>query len=550
VARKDRPGAPKGRALQAEDLDPEGLRAAKENWAQMGMGRQRIGGAIEEAQRAQAESKNPEYKKKMGHRASSLKAIEPHVEDKPITTFGAITQRVKLAHAGRERARQEGGMSGADWFFEHHNLIRSAAQEQGFHPHAGITATTALSPLNAPETERPAGHAVMRLVNEPHTVTISPELHAATKAGIKKMGGPPIPKEHVGKQVKVEDLHHTHVAAIAAMDAKMRNKGTPTQSSAPEAFTALGATRLSSQAAQSIAHLRGHATEEEAISPHTSPKVWSYKESTKEAAPATAEHGEFGVRAYHWIHGDPNQTVLDLWKLRHSEKGILSSGREVGTGHTPEDTWMQSVSTRQTPANIGGGGRGVSVAKTMGSDPKLAGAEAMRKSAPSGASVADDPLIGGTALTHALNNQATRMASQKIPIRMGDVSTNMPVRMLHPMVWTEQRRQAEKDPEYKESQAAAARRAEVGGRQFEAEQTIAHRKAERKRSGQPAPTETRLPGEVLRTQRGQPRTRRGGIVRGPERTAPLPRRETQQSLFGESGEPTSASRIPRRYQRG
>lgn len=550
--RSQGPAAPAG-ILQVEHLSPSSLRAAKENWAAMGMAKQRIGGAIEEAERAHAEStENPEYKKKMGHRASSLRAIEPHVEDKPITMRGAISQRLKLAEAGRQRARQEGGTGEADWFFTHHNLIKSAAQETGTGTREGITATTAMSPMNPPEQERPAGHAMMRLVHEPHTVEMTPELHQATKAKVKKLGGPPIPDEQIGQEVKTKDLHHTHLAAIASVDASMRKKGTPIQSSAPEAFTAIGATRQSTSASKGIQHLRGQTPPgQQVIHPWTSPKVKSYEESTQEAEPGTAEHGEFGVRVHHYIHGDPNQGVLDLWGLRHSEKGMLSSGREPGPGsHTPEDTWMQSVSTRQKPENIGGGGRGVSVAKTVGSESRLAGAEAMTKKTPSGGKIDVDPLIGGYAVTHALNNAATRQAAQHVKIQMGAETTNMPVRALHPMVWTEMRRQADKDPQYREAQAATARRAEVGGRQFEAEQTIAGRKAERKRTGQPAPTETTLPGEVQRGQRGQVRTSRGQMVRGPARTVPLPKREVQPAMFAESGEPTAAAKLPKRNQRG
>jgi hypothetical protein len=491
--KKERPGAVEGRALQYEDLDPEGRRAARENWAEMGKARSRMAGAIGAAKEAQATSENPEYRKKMGHRVASLEMIAPHVEDKPMSLQGATAARVQRLKEGAARTRaagpEEGGLGGADWFFEHHNLIRHAAQEYGFHPHAAIAATTALSPLNAPETERLAGAAAMKLVAEPHTVEISPELRKATKQRIKDMGGPPLPREHVGQEVKVQDLHPTHVAAIASVNAKMRKQGTPIKSSAPEAFTAMGATRLSDEAARSISHLRGDIPESETISPHGAPKVWSYKEAAKAAVPGSAEHGEFGVRMHHFIHGDPQQTVLDLWGLRRSEQGVLGSGREPGTGHTPEDTWMQSVSTRQNPLNVPGSrGRGVSVAKMVGSDPKLAAADAMRKSSPtSGATVADDPRIGGTAIAHALNNKATRNASQRVKIQMGHETTNMPVLALHPMVWTEQRRQAEKDPDYKIAQQSAEHRRQIGNdRQFEAETTIAHRQKERKARGEPA----------------------------------------------------------------
>lgn len=465
MAKKQRPGAPKDRALQYEDLDPEGKRAAREQWQEMGKVATRHSEAVAAARQG-ATSENPQYAKKMGHRESSLGTIGPHLQDKPMSLRTASAARVRYAQAGRERARAAGGgdLGGSDWFFTHHNLIREAGREHGFPARQAITATTNLSPLNSPETERKAGRASMRLAAEPHTVHITKDLHAATAGPIKKMKGPSMPTSYIGKEMKVEDLHPTHVAAIGSVNARMRNKGKPIQTSAPGAFTDLGATRLSEEVGRSVAHLRGDIPEEQVISPHGGPKVWSYKKSTQEAVPGSAEHGEFTTRLHHWIHGDPNQGVLNLWGLRHSEQGILSSGREPDTAHTPEDTWMQAISTRQTPANVGGRGRGVSVAKVAGSDPKLAAADAMRKSSPSGATVADDPRIGGTAINHALNNKATRMASQSLKIQMGGETANMPARALHPMAWTEIRRQADKDPEYKAqiAQMSADHRKQVG----------------------------------------------------------------------------------------
>jgi hypothetical protein len=491
---KKRPGAPEGRAVQYEDLDPEGRRAARENWAEMGKVASRHGAAVAAARSAQATSTNPEYVKKMGHRVSSLEAVGPHLEDKPMTLQGAAAERHKYITAGKERARAagpaEGGLGGADFYFDHHRLIREAGRQHGFGAHEAITATTGLSPLNAPSTERTAGAAAMKLTAEPHTVEVSPELHRATQGSIKRMSKPweaegrgkvpPLPKG----ESKIEDLHPVHIAAIGSVTAKMRNQGKPVQSSAPEAFTAMGATRLSDEMARSIGHLRGDIPESEVISPHGAPKVHTYKETTKAAVPGSAEHGEFSVRMHHFIHGDPEQHALDLWGLRHSNEGVLSSNNP-----TVEDTWMNSISTRQKPLNIlGTKGRGVSVVKTAGSDPKLAGAEGMRKKSPtSDATVAEDPRITGTGIVHALNSKASRMAANKVKIQMGSETTNLPSVAGHAMAWTEVRRQAEKDPDYKIAQESAEHRRRVGNdRQFEAQQTVAQRQKQRgQRPSQP-----------------------------------------------------------------
>jgi hypothetical protein len=492
-----------------EDLDPQGRRAARENWAQMGMVKSRHGEALAAAQQAQATTTNPEYVKKMGHRISTLKAVEPHLEDKPMTERGAAAERVKYIEAGAKRAREhgpeEGGLGGADFYFDHHNLIREAGRATGFTPHEAITGTTSMSPLNAPTTERAAGRAAMKLVGEPgHTVEMTPELHKAAtgvlKGTMKSMNPPPLPKETVGQTVKVEDLHHTHVAALGAVNAPMRKKGQPIQSSAPEAFTAMGATRLSPEIARSIGHLRGHIPEEDVIAPGGAPKVHTYKETTKAHVPNTPEHGEFGVRLHHYIHGDPKQHVMDLFGLRHSQKGVLSSDAP-----TVEDTWMNAISTRQVPTNIGGGGRGVSVAKTAGTDPKLAGADAMRKASPtSEATVADDPGITATGLVHALNSSASRMAAKKIKIQMGDETTNLPSVAGHAMAWTEIRRQADKDPEYKAAQEA---KQDVAGRQFKAPRNQPKLGKERTATAvkqTPVPSSVRQPvGPAMKKQRRQ-----------------------------------------------
>jgi hypothetical protein len=472
---KQRPRHPEGRALQYEDLDPEGRRSAREQWGEIGNVSTRLEGARAAARAAIAEpGVKAEYKQKQEHRLSSLETVAPHLKDKPMTLQGAAAARVQRVQQGRERTRAAGGgdLGGADFYFQHHNLIAAAGQKHGFSPHEAITATTGLSPLNAPQTERPAGAAAMKLTAEPHSVEISPELHQATRGPIKRMGKawqgqglgevPPLSKEHIGQEVKVQDLHPVHVAAIGSVNARMRNQGTPIKSSAPEAFASMGATRLSDEISKSIGHLRGDVPEEETISHHGAPKVHTYKEVTKMAVPNSPEHAEFAIRMHHFIHGDPNQTVMDLFGLRHSQEGVLSSDAP-----TPEDTWQQAISTRQTPLNVPGSrGRGVSVSKTAGSDPHLAAADAMRKTSASGATLPDDPRITGVAASHALNNKATRMAAQKIKIQMGDESTNMPAQAVQAMGWTEERRQAEKDPEYKLSQMAAQHRGQVSGRQF------------------------------------------------------------------------------------
>lgn len=472
MAKPKRPGAPAGRATRMEDLDVEGRQVVTENMAAMGLARSRIHGAQEAAERGMSKpGADPQYAGKQQHRFNTLKAVEPYVKDKPITIQGAVAGRVERIKQGAERAREEGApvIRGAGWYYKHHGDIAAAAKEHGFHPEVAITATTALSPNNDPETEKRAGRAIMDIVSNQrkHHVVMTPELHRAASTVVDRMQGPPIPKHMIGKRISLHRLDSTHIGAIGSVARQVRDAGHPIQSSAD--FHAVGATRLSDEVGQAVRVLRGEVDHHTAIDPHSSPKVWSYREATLAAKPNSLEHLEYMSRLHDFTHPS-DQLTMDLTGLQHSTQGMLSPEHD-----TAEDTWMQSISTRQTPENTrnlrtGIRGRGQSVAKTVGTDPHLAGADAMRKQSASGKTVASDPNITATGLTHAFNNKATRSAAGRLTIPVpGEPDAPhrpMPAVAIQEGTWTEQRIQADKDAEYRAEREEAAPKDHLVGKQF------------------------------------------------------------------------------------
>lgn len=523
--------APAGRAARLEDVDPEGQRAIKQNWADMGMLTQHIGEAKAKAKASMTKSSVGTLgRKKAEVRTRALAAAGPHLVDKPLTVEGATQARVERVQQGRQRAKEAGSWThketgwkmdpvpeGTGWYFSHHAEIASAAREHGIDRDRAITATTAMSPENSPTIERRAGRAMMDMVGhqDEHTVHVTPELHARAneKIGGSDLKGQAMPDDWVGKHVKLSDMRSEHIAGVAAVAAEMRKKGRPVQSTAP--FEDLGAARKAGPARRAIEHLRGERSEEDTIDPHSAPKVWSYKETTKESVPGSATHLEYLARGMDFQRGKGQQrrtprgmhaetepqrtgrqaqaaslhqqagaaqpgsteqalahlklgalglrqtragrtTIPDIRPQRKSQEGVLSP-----QAHTAEDTWMHSISTEQDPRSVKAGGprSRTSIAKTAASDPDLASEKRMGKTASTGEKVAPEGRIGNAALNHALNNYATRSAATQL---------GLPATMTQETGWSEQRIRADKSPEYKRQQAERSlpRQPPGLGRQF------------------------------------------------------------------------------------
>lgn len=513
---------PESRAIRLEDMDEETRRAVRENWADMGMARTHVAAAKAAAQeRTTSPTLKPEGREKAKKSVKALSAIEPHVQDIPITTEGATQARVERVRQGRARAKDIGTWTdphtgwelpalpeGTGWYFHHHADIASAGREHGFSKEQAITVTTGMSPNNHPEIEKRAGRAIMDMVanQDDHTVHMTPDLHRIVNQRLKgdDLHGEQMPQHWVGQHVKLSDMDAKHIAAIGSVAATMRNKKQPIQSSAP--FEDLGAARAAGAAYKGIEHLRGQRSAEDVIDPHSAPKVWSYRKNVLESEPGSQTHLEYLARAQDYQRGGQKgvaegrrtppgmhvdeggdrasrmraqvqaakakpgtpeahlarlglsavsirrhptgqHSLPDYRPLRTSDEGVLAKQRD-----TAEDSWMQSISTRQDPRSVreggepgekGGGRSQSSIAKTVVTE--IASDKRMRKSSVSSeAKVSTDARAGNSALRHAVENHATRSAAEKM---------GLPAVFVQETGWSEQRIRAEKSPEYRKQLA-------------------------------------------------------------------------------------------------
>jgi hypothetical protein len=342
-------------------MDPETEKAVRENWAAMGMAR---GHVAEAKQKAQEQAVNPNIKEegreKGRKRIKALAAIEPHVQDIPITQEGATQARVQRTRQARARAKKIGPLTdpqtgwkmpevpeGSGWYFSHHADIASAGDQHGFSREQAITVTTNMSPENHPEIEKRAGRAIMNMVagQDDHTVHVTPELHSVVNQRLKgsDLQGAPMPANWKGQHVKLSDMDAKHIAAIGSVAAHMREeKQQPVQSTAP--FEDLGAARKAKNAFKGIEYLRGQRSLEDVIDPHSAPKLWSYRQNTLDSVPGSAAHLEYMARAQDYQRG--------------GQKGV-AQGRRTPQGfhtETPEErSGRQVESMRSTLASVEAG---------------------------------------------------------------------------------------------------------------------------------------------------------------------------------------------------
>ena len=306
--------------MRLEHADPESQQVMRENWAEMGMVTKHIGEAKEKAEAARTSpTVGPLGKKKAEVRTRSLAAIEPHIEDKPLTLEGATQARVQRTREARQRAKKQGTWTdphtgwempalpeGTAWYFGHHADIAAAAREHGIDKRKAIVATTSMSPNNNPESEKKAGRAMLDMVGhqDKHTVLMTPELHARANQKIagRDLKGTAMPKSWIGQHVSLADMDSKHIAGVASVAAEMREEHKqPIQSTAN--FEDVGAARQAGAAHRAIEHLRGQRSEDETIDPHSAPKVWSYKQSTLESVPGSDQHFEYIARAQDYQRG-------------------------------------------------------------------------------------------------------------------------------------------------------------------------------------------------------------------------------------------------------
>lgn len=366
--------------------------------------------------------------------------IEPHVKSKPVTMTSAAKGREDQYHAANERSADKQIPDGAGWYFNHHADIAASAKEHGFDTHTAVVASAVMSPRNSPDNEKAALHGMMKAMRE-GTVHMTPHL-----ASHLHEQGVPVDPNHVGHEVAIAGLHHHALAAMS--DTRIRDS---LQTNVPDALEGISRGGAKGQIKKAADVLVGHTSAEHAIDPHSAPKVASYAKNIADAVPNTPEHVEYmgRVSQHHMAetgqisHG---QQSLDLYGYGHATPGMLSPHRT-----TAEDSWQNTMTFGQKNDVVGDKGR-THVGKTVGSMQGMY--PAVNKTAVvEGKKVSAHPeaRVGKAALHHAFNNRATQVAAENLS--RGHEHA-LPVVAVQEIPWTEVRRSAGKDPEFKRQQAA------------------------------------------------------------------------------------------------
>jgi hypothetical protein len=361
---------------------------------------------------------------KASQRLSSLAALEPHLEDRPITLQGAAGHRQRLVQQGARRTMREGTESGHNWYFQHHGRLADVAQATGHDKHRVIAASAVMSPQNNPEQELTAVYNLAQA----HRPTSS--IHISKEAARKDRSL----ADWAGREVHPSKLTASQLAAASTPGVREHI----TTRGFDLGGVAKGGTK--DNVSRAINVLRGHTPVSQAIDPHTSPKVWSYHENIAKSVPGTGEQVEFHRRmgaATGLLHHDQlkGQQALDLYpQLRGATHGPLNP-----TGTTAEDTWQQAISTRQrlpvvdVPGRTGRAARQSPAKFSVGE-----GGEANQKflRTPTGMSG-----VGPSAAMHAWQNEATIRAARSLSRRSGEI---VPATGVQAGGWTEARRHAGK----------------------------------------------------------------------------------------------------------
>ena len=420
-----------GRALQWGDLSNRGRKIVSDNIRSTGENMPKIAHQSAERQQASFERTGRPLARV---KAASARAVGEHLESKPVSLQTAANRRQDLYNRGID-ARQADNPGdphqviphGAGWYFEHHKEIAGAAEKTGHPASWAIAASGVMSPQNSPENERASVSAIMD-ANANHTVHVSNEVH-------DHLAGRGIDvSDHLGKTVHFDQLPVGSVAHLS--DSKIRDK---VQTGANLHEVARGGTRENIAKAENI--LAGNVHPDEAVNPHSAPKVWSYVHNTQQAIPNSPTHVEYMGRVHQDAlirtgQIDEHQQSLDLYG--HKDQSLPKDHLLSPHSHTVEDTWQNAVTFDQ-PKRMAGGGK-TSVFKAAGSLPEtypVAGVKTtVNADTGKRESAHQDARVGNAGLTHAFNNRATQKAAAQQgvpPVAMQEVG------------WTQVRKEAGKD---------------------------------------------------------------------------------------------------------
>ena len=372
----------------------------------------------------------------------AVRNVTPFLSNKPASLKTATANRVSHITAGATTPslRREGeNLPGAGWYFQHHSDISRAAQEHGYGTNAAITASAVMSPQNSPDNEK---RAVTALMDAHRNGKVTIPQHIAERLNSSKAfvkSGITVNPEHVGVPTPVSHLHPTVLAALSEKDVREQ---LPDHNVNLEDIARGGSRENISKA---INVLRGKVSEDEAIDPHSSPKVRSYRDAIRDAVSNTPQHDEYMMRAADIgdkLRGEvgKGQLMFDYHNLRNSDEGMLSSTRS-----TAEDTWMNSISHGQKNTIVPG--TDTNIMKTAGSLLGYTG-----KKTHEGVSVDPDPRVGSSAVQHAVNNAATINAGTSLKKSL-NLDYSVPSTLSQETAWIPARRAGNKDKTFNKENA-------------------------------------------------------------------------------------------------
>jgi hypothetical protein len=450
MAKDEEPRQYEGRPLQFGDLSSEGQEVVNANMRQWGKAktntpivRKKLREAASRAKETISDPNTPTAKRESAERTLkkkesaqvALRSVAPTLVNADVTLESASNRRVSLVRASARRAEAEapqglGGGSrlraaGVGWYFDHRSDINKFADTHGIDQDRLLTAAAVMSPQNSPDNEKAAASALAQLHASNPTLTLSAKAKKHLKINSNTIDYASLTPEQAGKLGTPELRQH-----VSGVDTDVLER------------LAKGGTH--ENVAKAIHVIRGNISTDDAIDPHSSPKVWSYRDSIRRAVPNSAVHQEYLSRADNALFQIPGQQRLDLFGLKDSREGILSP-----TKTTAEDTWQGAISSGQQMESVPvkGSVHPVSPAKFVASEKTMT--DQISKTAVirgKKRSAIADPKIGPTALTHAWHNEATIRSAQQLSDSSGEI---IPSVLPQEVGWTEGRRVAGKDDSYK-----------------------------------------------------------------------------------------------------
>lgn len=361
----------------------------------------------------------------------AISAALPYLKDKNVSIGSAARNRVSMVEQSATDpsvSHEHENLPGAGWYFDHHRDLAKSAREHGYETSHAVTASAVMSPQNSPSNEKAAVNALMA-AHSAGKVKITDHVADWMESSGHDMSA------HRGQTVHARDMSPESLADLSSSDIRDHVE--------VDGFNLKDVSRggTKENISKAVRVLRGHVSESEAISPHSSPKVHSYRDNIRDAVPDTNDHHEYMMRAADLgskIRGENmvGQQMLDYYGLRDSKSGMLSPSRS-----TAEDTWMNSISHGQKNTVVPG--TTTNVMKAAGT---TLGYTTRKKH--DGISAHPDPRVKASAVQHAVNNEATIRAAKTLGDKYG-TDGNVPAVLTQEVPWTNARRAGEKDPEFK-----------------------------------------------------------------------------------------------------